>query len=183
MIRRFGWRGVLIEPQPDAFERLRKVYADVDGLVLINAAVAEQSGEMALWRIGGAETGDPWWRGQVSSFDREHVLKHARYHPPLVARISSLQVATITLDEAFARAPRKVDVLQVDAEGYDARIVNMLDLHVRRPTVIRFEHSHLAVKDHASTVARLTGSGYRIAINEVDTIAMLHERGVGTHGN
>ena len=105
LVHRFGWRGVLVEPQPDAFERLRANYAGVDGLVLLNVAIADERGTMTLWRIGGDEPGDPWWRGQVSSFDRDHVLKHIRDDQRLAARVVGDPVETMTINDVFERSP------------------------------------------------------------------------------
>jgi FkbM family methyltransferase len=175
-----GWRGVLVEPQPDAFARLQQTYAGVEGLTFLNVAVTDQPGPLTFWRIGGSEPDDPWWRGQVSSFSREHVERHIRDRPHLAARIEGITVPAMSLGEVLGRAGRPVQVLQVDAEGHDAAIVDSLDLSVHRPTIVRFEHRHLHAAAHAATVNRLVASGYRIAVNEDDTIAMLHTPGRGT---
>lgn len=179
LVRRLGWRGILVEPQPDAFERLRAAYADVNGLVFLNAAVAQERGSRTLWHIAGSEPDDPWWKGQVSSFDREHVFKHIRGDARLAARVVGLRVQTVTIHDVLARAPRPVDVIQVDAEGYDAAIIGMLPLDQHRPAVIRFEHKHLAPHEHAEAVNHLVVNGYRVAVNEDDTIAMQHDPGRG----
>jgi FkbM family methyltransferase len=179
LIHRFGWRGVLVEPQPEVFARLRQTYADVDGLVFLNVAVADRSGEMTFWHIRGSEPDDPWWAAQISSFDRDHVLRHVIGKPELAARVEGIQVRTMTIEEVFAQAPRPVHVLQVDAEGYDAAIINAVDFKAHQPQVIRFEHRHLEPHEHVEAVRRLSDSGYRIAINEDDTLAMLHDRGRG----
>ena len=180
LVRHFGWQGVLVEPQPDAFQRLRENYAGVEGLVFLNAAIADARGTMTLWRISGDEAGDPWWRGQVSSFDRDHVLKHIRHDERLAARLVGEPVQTLTINDVFERSPRPVDVLQVDAEGHDASIVTSLDFGTHRPTVIRFEHRHLTAHQHEMAVNVLVRHGYRIAVNEDDTIAMRHEPGRGS---
>lgn len=179
LVRRLGWRGILVEPQPDAFERLREAYADVDGLVFVNAAVAEERGSRTLWHIGGSEPDDPWWKGQVSSFDRDHLFKHIRGNQRLAARVVGMPVQTVTIEDVLAEAPRPVHVVQVDTEGYDAAIVAMLPLEQLRPLLIRFEHRHLAPREHAQAVGRLVANGYRVAVNEDDTIAMQHEPGRG----
>jgi FkbM family methyltransferase len=175
-----GWRGVLVEPQPDAFTRLQQTYAGVEGLTFLNVAVSDRRGPMTFWRIGGSAPDDPWWRGQVSSFSREHVERHIRDRPHLASRIEGLTVPTMSLTEVLSRAARPVQVLQVDAEGHDAAIVDSMDLDRHHPTIVRFEHRHLRAAAHARTVNRLAAFGYRIAVNEDDTIAMLHTPGRGT---
>jgi FkbM family methyltransferase len=170
LVRRLGWRGVLLEPTPDAFERLNATYADVDGLVLLNAAVGAETGHRTMWHVE-PQPGDPWFFSQVSSFDRAHVLGHIGAENE--HRIVATEVQTLTLDDIFARSPRHVHVLQIDAEGYDAEVVRML----RRPTptIVRFEHRHLRPNVHAGALDHLAGLGYRLAVNEDDTIAALRE--------
>jgi FkbM family methyltransferase len=143
-IVRLGWRGVLVEPQPEAFARLQRTYAGIDGLVFLNAAIAAERGIRPFYFIAGSEPGDPWWRGQIASFDREHLMKHIRDDRRLADQVTSRDVETLTLSDVFARAPEPVDVLQIDAEGHDAQIVSSLDLTTHQPEVIRFEHKHLS---------------------------------------
>ena len=64
-------------------------------------------------------------------------------------------------------------------EGYDAAIIAMLPLDQHRPALIRFEHRHLGPQEHAQAVSRLVANGYRVAVNEDDTIAMQHQPGRG----
>ncbi len=180
LILQFGWTGVLVEPAPDAFARLRETYTGVDGLTFINAAVSREPGPVTFYIIDGSEPGDPWWVGQVSSFDRDHVMHHVQDDRRLAARVKGIPVEAISIDSVFERAGGPVDVLQVDAEGRDAEIIDSLDLGRFTPSVIRFEHRHLSGAARAETTRRLSEAGYRIGVNEDDTIAMLHNPGRGT---
>ena len=179
LVRRFGWRGVLVEPQAGAFERLRVTYKDIAGVVLLNAAVAEERGSRTLWQLEAERPTDPWWVSQSASFNREHLLAHIA-HPYMEQRIVGVDVETLTLADVFSQSPRPVDVLQIDAEGYDAHIVAMLETTGRWPTVVRFEHRHLSLRSHAETVDLLAARGYRISLTEDDTIALRRDRGRGT---
>jgi FkbM family methyltransferase len=180
LVLRHGWQGVLVEPQPEPFTRLRETYADVDGLVLVNAAVAEQRGSMTLWRVGNPQPDDPWWVAQAASFSREHLVGHISDRPDLHDRIIGQAVEAMTLSDVFERSPAPVDILQIDAEGYDAKIVAMLDQIDVPPTVVRFEHRNLSPADHASTIDRLAGRGYRFVTGEDDTLAVRHTAGRGS---
>lgn len=179
LVRRHGWRGVLVEPQPEPFARLRETYADIDGLVLLNAAVAERPGQMTLWRVSDPRPEDPWWVAQAASFDRQHLIDHVQGRQDLLDRIVGQDVPALTLGEVFARSPVPVDVLQIDAEGYDARIVGMLDGLEPSPTVVRFEHRNLSAADHAGAVDRLAARGYRFVVGDDDTLAVRHEAARG----
>src|SRR5215831_6216681 len=53
----YGWRGILIEPVPFIFERLKSQYGDSPNLILENIAIAEQDGETDFYYL--EETNDP----------------------------------------------------------------------------------------------------------------------------
>ena len=129
---------MLVEPQPVAFEKLQSTYADVDGLVFLNGAVAEQRGSSPFYYLGDVTDSDPWFLGQIASFDRGHIVKHLGEHRDAVARIVSKDVSTMPLGDVLKQAPRPVEVLQIDAEGLDATIVISLDLTEYRPAVVPF---------------------------------------------
>jgi FkbM family methyltransferase len=170
-VRRYGWRGVLVEPQPNAFERLRGTYAGIDGLTFLNVAVAKDAGTIPMYHIKDVGPNDPWWYGQVASFDRAHVLKHLEASDT-ADRVGTREVPTMTINDVLAMSLQPVDVLQIDAEGYDAALVQMVDFERFQPTVIGFEHVHLSMSDRQAVSARLREMGYRFAHGGDDTIAV-----------
>lgn len=174
-----GWTGVLIEPQRAIFERLRRSYEKFPRLVLLNAAIAPEAGATTLWKVRD-DAGAPAWTAQLAAFDRDLVLAHLRPRPDLAGAVVGERVETITLDDAFDRAPVPVELLQIDAEGFDGEIILMLDLERHRPAIIRFEHRHLSRREHDASVRKLVAHGYRIAVGEDDTLALRHEPGAGT---
>jgi FkbM family methyltransferase len=185
LVHRLGWRGVLVEPQPQPFARLQQNYAGVDGLVLLNAAVSRDSGHADLWRVPELEPDDPPWIAQCASLDRgrlEHEIGKAdpSVRASLLARVAPHRVETVTLPDVFARAPRPVDVLQIDAEGYDPQIVRMLDEVDTWPTIVRFEHCNISPADHAATMQWLREHGYGIAVDVDDTLAARYTPGRGS---
>jgi len=64
----------------------------------------------------------------------------------------------------------RVDLLQVDVEGYDAEVVRMFDFDRWRPSIVNFEHTHLSPRDHESAMRHLVSHGYQIATTGVDTM-------------
>ncbi|MGZ4385559.1 MAG: FkbM family methyltransferase [Gaiellaceae bacterium] len=173
-VRRFGWSGVLLEPQRRYFEALRDNYRDCQGLLLLRAALDRTSGTRTLYTIGDPEaTGHPEWAGAVASFTREMLLKH-RDLPDVADLIVAEPVETISFDELLVRAGTdRIDLIQVDAEGYDAEILRMIDFHRVMPAIVRFEHRLLSRKEHAGAIRLLTSVGYRILPEQFDTCAYL----------
>jgi len=51
LVRKYGWRDVLLEPDPQLFERLKENYSGVDGPILVNAALSPINGKTTFCRI------------------------------------------------------------------------------------------------------------------------------------
>jgi FkbM family methyltransferase len=171
LIERHGLQGIVIEPQKDAFERLRTNYARFPHFRFVNAAIADHDGWATLFRIKPGARG-PEWLHQIASFDRNVVMWHARMVPELESLIETEQVRCLTFETLFKeRGMEYVDLLQIDAEGLDAEILRLFDISLRKPAVIRFEHKHLSIADHEKSIGLLVGQGYRVAASGGDTLA------------
>lgn len=173
LIEKHGLRGILIEPQLDAFERLKANYSRFDpaAFVFVNAAIADHDGTASLYRIK-PEAAGPEWLHQIASFDRDVVLSHSHVVPNLESLIETEEVRCITFATLFKETGiQRVDMLQVDAEGYDDEILRLFEIPSRRPSIIRFEHKHLDPADYGQLVGLLVNLGYRFAICEESTLA------------
>jgi len=160
-------RGVLIEPQPVAFARLQNTYRDQPQVRLLQAAVAEREGTRELFcRRGGIS--------MAASFDRGHLRRHG------VAdrNIDTQLVACHTVESALRAAGlERVDLVQIDAEGYDWPIIQSIDLAKLRPRIIRFEYGNMHRRDADTCLQHLAEHGYRFVVEPRDIIAHL---GVGS---
>ena len=57
-VREFGWKGLLIEPQPNVFAQLQVNYADRPDLILENVAIGEKEGTLRLHCFRNANADD-----------------------------------------------------------------------------------------------------------------------------
>jgi FkbM family methyltransferase len=141
----------LVEPIPTLFQRLKTNYAGRPNTTFINAAIANGTlNELPFYHLAaGTKTALPYlpsWFDQVGSFQREHILKH--FGPEVEPFIASSIFPTLSLKCLLeSNQITKLDVLHIDAEGYDWIILSQLDLQKHMPVVILFEHSHLSEKD------------------------------------
>lgn len=173
LIEKHGLRGILVEPQRDAFERLKANYSrfDREAFVFVNAAISAHDGTAPLYRIKRDASG-PEWLHQIASFDRNIVLSHSRVIPNLEALIETEDVRCITIATLFRETGiQAVDMLQVDAEGYDDEVLRLFQIPSRRPPIVRFEHKHLDPGDYGQIVGMLVELGYRFAVCEESTLA------------
>lgn len=175
LVEKHSLQGVLIEPQRDAFAKLKANYSRFDParFVFVNAAIADHDGTASLYKVK-ADARGPEWLHQIASFDRNIVLRHAQVVPNLESFIETENVSCMTFATLFQQIGiGHVDMLQVDAEGFDAEILRWFDIPLRRPAILRFEHKHLSVANHEQSIGTLVDMGYRFAIHEENTLAYL----------
>jgi FkbM family methyltransferase len=154
-------RGVLIEPQPAAFVRLQKTYRNQPQVTLLQAAIAEENGVRDLYCKRGEAS-------MVASFDRTHLRRHNIAENDIVAQ----QVTCHTVEGAMRLAGLDhVDLMQIDAEGYDWPIIRSIDFTRLRPRIMRFEYRHMSDADADACLLHLAKHGYRFLVETRDIIA------------
>ena len=109
-IIRKRWRGLLVEPVPFVFDRLRRAYRGVDTVQFEQAAIAAQDGTTPFWFLQKNNTLAPGY-DQIGSFSRDYLLHHAGMFPGLEPFITSMAVPSLTL----ASLLRKHAMSQLDS--------------------------------------------------------------------
>lgn len=161
-IARFGWQGVMIEPQPGPAGRLRALYPEGSGVGVIEAAVDRARGTRSLYTVESDAV--PVWAGGMASFERDHILKHDYLIPGIAGMVRELQVPTITFDDALAQLPAgRLDLLQIDVEGADLQILSLFPFARIRPALVHWEVKNLTTAQREAAIDILLGQGYRIA--------------------
>jgi FkbM family methyltransferase len=164
-------RGILIEPNPFAFVRLQRNYTDFQNVTLIQAAIGEQDGDAQLYRVKRTDKKisevDPSL--QIASFYREHLKCHAKKSD----EIERITVPCRSLSSLVAELKLgRIDLLQIDAEGFDAAVVRMALKMPIQPTCINFEHRHLEPADRHPLFKLLTAQGYLLGYGPENLLAV-----------
>jgi len=162
-VLRYHWKGILLEPLPDAFAKLSANYRDQPQLVLENAALARRDGTAEIWTLSNSS-------GLQATFDRTRLTAHLPGHTKVVPiTVRTVSVSTLLRTHQVDR----IDLLQIDTEGFDFEVLKML-FHESslRPRLIRYEHVHLSHADRAACVDLLAHEGYRMFPDFIDTIAL-----------
>jgi len=141
-LEKLGWRGVLVEPQPDCCRRLREKRP--------NAKIFE------------AACGSPEQRGtadfHIANDDTRSSLRQYE-HDESVHFSSVLKVKVQTLDEILEEAGiERLDFLSVDVEGCELEVFKGLDLKRHQPRLIIVEDYAYTLKLHR----HLARAGYRL---------------------
>jgi FkbM family methyltransferase len=164
-------RAILIEPNPLAFVRLQENYNGLPNVTLVPVAIGEQDGEAHLFRVKKTDKIDPGadFTLGFTSFYRGHVEHHARKGD----EIERITVPCRSLSSLVAELGlTKIDLLQIDAEGFDAAVVRMaLEMPVR-PDCINFEHRHLKPADRQPLIDLLKADGYVFGYGDWDLLAL-----------
>lgn len=174
LIRNGKWKGVLLEPQPEIFDRLRRNHSG-DRFCLENAAIASKDGFITLYTING--DGLPDHATMLASSNRKAVEKNGHGYTGKIKRVVCRAMSVKSLLEKYN--VKELTLLQVDAEGMDASIVLMFLRHIR-PSVIHFEHAICNPVRLWFLIAALLILGYKVERHGIDTLCI---RSTKTKGN
>jgi FkbM family methyltransferase len=170
-----SWTTYLLEPVPTVFERLRRNVRFIPGAHPVNVAIAEEDGALPFYLVRPPGPGeDIWpWHDALGSFDKDVVLSHSELIPDIADRIETSFVPTST-GQTFMTTYGidHIDLLQIDTEGYDLKVLEQFDIRTLRPRVVIFEHWHLDEAERSASHKLLSGAGYEIAMEGLDTIAV-----------
>lgn len=167
-VTRHPCSGIVVEPLPDMFERLRANYADYPLIVPVNKAIHETAGVLPLFRVApGALPRYSGWAAGIASFDRSHLLRHGIEPADIIEQpVACTPLMQLLQDTATLDA----DLLQIDAEGYDSAILRMCDFARFRPHLIKYEHKAMTAAERSAHGATLARHGYRSVVEGTDTV-------------
>jgi FkbM family methyltransferase len=168
------WHGIMVEPVPYVFERLRDNYGSLDRIELENAAIAQRDGTLPFFHLREADEAEraelPGWYDGIGSFSREVVMSHATHIPDIEDRVVKAQVPALTFESLCRKyGVKRVDLVLIDTEGYDWEIIRSIDLATRHPRLLVYEHYHLDPGERARCAAHLHEHGYETMEEGFDT--------------
>ena len=182
-IKRDHWKGLLFEPQAKAFQTLTYIYKK-DNVTPINKAVDSHIHTKELYKIAFT---DARWASGLSSFERKQLeqkiedgsidrkCKKEGIIPPANKSdyIAEELIACVTFESIFEdQKIEKVDLLQVDTEGYDFEIIKLFDFERFRPSVVIFEKTHLSLEEYQKAIEYLENYGYKMEEKGADAMGV-----------
>jgi len=178
-VKSYNARGILVEPQPDLFVSLKENFSSYTSVQLVNKAIHATEKSMALYRFDLKKLEGinnlPLWAltNGIASFDKSHVLDHAKRLGFGEELICEGQVPCVTLTELLNDYVVVPNILKIDTEGYDYEIIKTLDLTGDVPAIIYFEHLHMSDDEYEDIISQLAVVGYRFVADKLNTIAFL----------
>ena len=140
-----GWHGINIDVEPEKI-RLFELARPLDHNV--TAAVSDVAEDVTLYPAGLSST-----------ISKEFAAGRSN--------IGARTVTTRTLDDILAASPfkeRQIDLLSIDIEGMDTRVLASLDFNTYRPKLILIEDHHTSIDQILSTETYrlLDQKGYKL---------------------
>lgn len=178
-------KGIIIEPQKFVFEkRLKRTYSFNKNIILENVAI--DNGSAPTRKLYQISISKSRWATGLASFNKEILLNHLKSNR--VKRKASREgielpedkemcityeeVKCYTIKEILKKHSfEKLDLLQIDTEGYDYEIIKSIDFKDIKIKIIIFEHIHLSPENLQSCYNLLKENGYKIEKIGSDTFA------------
>lgn len=167
-------KSVLVEPIPTVFQKLSAFYQGVVNVSLVNAALAKKNGRAVIYAVRDAgRWAGSVWASQLASFDRAHLRRHGIADDEIAeTTVECLDFPTLMKRHEIER----IDVLQIDVEGFDAEVVRMALALPQLPLCICFEFVQFVKSMEQPAVnefyAELEAKGYAWSHDRINTMAI-----------
>lgn len=192
-IRRFPTRTqiLLVEPQEYLIPYLKENYSFHEKSFVYNGAIGPNgflklfSVDQSVWKDLDVDYAKGWpeYRAPtgVTSSNRERVHKWLRNHSHFANEldidnaIRESTVPSIQILDLLRKMdlPESIDVLQIDAEGYDDQVIYNSSIDTLMPKIIHFEAKHLPLEKLDRLSAFLEDYGYFLSRHGDDALAIL----------
>jgi FkbM family methyltransferase len=172
LIKEHRLYGLLVEPLPDQFEKLRQNYSDQPQLCFENCAVDTADGFRQLYRVR-MDAQVPDWAHGLASFDRTHLGSGKQNLPGLEKHLEAITVPTMTMGSLLTKHQMAdVSLLQIDTEGFDYQIIRLTFAASCYPAIINYENLNLSLLDRLACHRLLASKQYQFIDVGPDTIAV-----------
>ena len=184
-IKRNKWKGVLLEPQSYVHKNfLSKIYQKNKDVHTICAALGEKDGSQKLYKIGFTNMR---WATGLASFDVEQIKeayesgqveKNCKRYGLQIPSSSSDQISyedveVISSNTLLTKYKiSSIDLLQIDAEGFDYQVIKMFDIPKTEPKAIVFEDMHLTDDDRKECLELFKKNNYAVRNFGSNSLAM-----------
>jgi len=187
-VKRYSWKGIIVEPQKEVFHKmLKKTYRFEKKVILENLAISEKNGVRKLYKL--AISNSRWATG-LATFNRKTLENQiTRNYVDNRAKKEGIETPAniddyITFEEVRCSTItdllkkhqfKSLDLLQIDTEGYDFEIIKTIDFLNFKPSMISFENAHLSKQDMLKCEELFVKHGYSMEHISGESIAYLKQ--------
>ena len=153
-------RALLVEPIPEYFSTLKKNYKEQKNILLENSAVSNSGEDKFMFKVD--KKFYKLYSDHVyglSSFKKNHLLKHGVRNKHIVSeKINTINIKDLLNKHNFMN----LDLLYIDAEGYDGEIIIDFIQNVETRPIFVFEYIHINHKVFKKVINLLDQNNYKI---------------------
>ena len=157
-IKKNKTNSVLVEPIVENFTKLQIHYKNLNFIKLENSAISINDEVSKLYKVNPKYTSKYGSHiSAIPSFSQKHLINHGVNKKHIITEL----VTPITIKKLIAKYNiDNLDLLFVDAEGYDGKIIyDFLDSSILRPFMI-FEYIHIQNDTFLDLIKKLIEKKY-----------------------
>jgi len=164
-IQKYEIKSLLVEPINEYFQKLYLKYRDSNFVTIENSAISINNEISFLYKVDSnfVHFYDEHILG-ISSFDKNHLIKHGVKKKHIVKE----KINSLSMIELFKKHNiLEIDLLYIDAEGYDGKIVIDFISNSTLTPIIIFEYIHIKNDTLSELFVKLKKNRYKtFSINE-----------------
>jgi len=176
LIKKYSLPGILVEPFEENFKKLCLNYttqsAGLDNLNFEQVGISDKEEILNFFYITDIEKTEPDWYDQIGSFDKATFFSNIEVVPSLLNRVGIKKIECTTVDQILTKNNfTKIDLIHIDAEGYDYKIIKSINFKKWKPKVLLFETDWMTLYETKDLTKFLTKEGYNLYYQGIDCIA------------
>ncbi|MEO5995916.1 MAG: FkbM family methyltransferase [Chitinophagaceae bacterium] len=177
LVNKYGIKGILIEPVPYIYDKLKENYKKNDGLIFENVAIGQPNEGLKFYRLKKSENTDiPFWYDQLGSFNKEVILKHKDHIPNMEELLIEEPVEVRSFEYLIKKHNvGRINLIHIDTEGYDYEVIKLINFDEVAIDVILFENNHLSAADYAACIELLRKNKFNEIVKLGHDTMCIHE--------
>ncbi len=168
IVQKYNLKGILVEPSPEPFKRLKENYKDVNSLIFVNKALNKDNITKKFYQVDKKFI-DAYHKNidVLSSFDKDHLVKWGVKSNHIVSiNVECINWINLFKDYGF----EDVQIICIDTEGYDHVLVENLINETKARPVIVFEWVNIPNHDLKNIFNLLKKYNYKFMKFKKDVI-------------
>ena len=163
-------KGILIEPINDYYNSLVQNFSKFPNLIKLKIALHCNLKESIIYKVDPVyEMNLPDWAPGSASFDKNNLIKQKINQDYIIEEKVSCSTFMDIYNKNYCF--EKVDLIQIDVEGYDFEVIKMIDFDIVKAKIVKFEHRNLSSADYQSALELFSSANYLVVMEGQDSIA------------